>query len=79
VLTFRRVIDWAPGEPAQLVYVGDHPEFDVYPAKAAGMRTAHIRRGPFGYLWADDPKLKAHADWRIEALTELPGLLAGPT
>lgn len=73
---FRRVIDTAPGQPEEIVYVGDHRDNDVVPAKAAGLRTAHLRRGPWGYLWADDPVVAKHADWRIASLAELPGLLA---
>lgn len=45
-------------------------------AKAAGLRAAHIRRGPWGHLWADDPRVVKPADWRITSLAELPGLLA---
>jgi HAD superfamily hydrolase (TIGR01549 family) len=73
---FRRVIDAAPGRPEQIVYVGDHRDNDLIPAKAAGLRTAHIRRGPWGHLWADDPRVAELADWRITSLAELPGLLA---
>ena len=72
---FRRVIDVSPGEPHEIVYVGDHRDNDLGPAKAAGLRTAFIRRGPWGYLWAEDPKVRKSADWRIESLTELPALI----
>jgi HAD superfamily hydrolase (TIGR01549 family) len=72
---FARMIEFAPGEAAEIVYVGDHRDNDVEPAKAAGMRTAFIRRGPWGYLWAEDPKLRKLADWSINSLTELPALL----
>ena len=50
---------------------------DLIPAKAAGLRAAHLRRGPWGYLWADDPVVRKLADWRITSLAQLPGLLAG--
>jgi HAD superfamily hydrolase (TIGR01662 family) len=73
---FRHVIDTAPGQPDEIVYVGDHRDNDILPAKAVGLRTAHIRRGPWGYLWADDPLVTQNADWRINSLTELPTLLA---
>jgi HAD superfamily hydrolase (TIGR01549 family) len=72
---FTRVIQVAPGEPAEIVYVGDHRDNDIKPARAAGLRTAFIRRGPWGYLWADDPAVTNLADWRISSLTELPALL----
>jgi FMN phosphatase YigB (HAD superfamily) len=73
---FRRVIDAAPGRPEEIVYVGDHRDNDLVPAKAAGLRAAHLRRGPWGHLWADDPVVAKLADWRIASLAELPGLLA---
>jgi phosphoglycolate phosphatase-like HAD superfamily hydrolase len=62
--------------PAEIVYVGDHRDNDLIPAKAAGLRAAHIRRGPWGHLWADDPLVARLADWRIRSLAELPALLA---
>lgn len=72
---FDRVAEWAPGERHEIVYVGDHPANDITPARAAGLKTAHIRRGPWGYLWADEPVAKA-ADWRVSSLTELAVALA---
>jgi HAD superfamily hydrolase (TIGR01549 family) len=72
---FRLVMDAAPGRPEEIVYVGDHRDNDVIPAKAAGLRAAHIRRGPWGHLWAEDPRVTALADWRITSLGELPALL----
>lgn len=72
---FERVIDIARGRADQIVYVGDHRDNDVLPAKAAGLRVALIRRGPWGYLWADDPVVKENADWVIDSLDELPRLL----
>jgi HAD superfamily hydrolase (TIGR01549 family) len=72
---FRRVIEVAPGRPEEIVYVGDHRDNDVLPAKSAGLRVAHIRRGPWGHLWADDPRVTEMADWRIRSLMDLPSLL----
>lgn len=67
---YERVIDLAQAEPHEVVYVGDHPANDVAPAKAAGLRVAHIRRGPWGHLWASAPEADA-ADWHIDTLTQL--------
>ncbi|MFI9275156.1 HAD family hydrolase [Kitasatospora sp. NPDC052896] len=67
---FERIAAWAPGERHQIVYVGDHPANDIAPAHAAGFRTAHIRRGPLGHLWARRPEAAA-ADWHVNSLTEL--------
>lgn len=68
---FARVLDVSGAAPASTLYVGDHPANDVFPAKAAGLRAAHLRRGPWGYWWADDPDVRAAADWSIDSLTEL--------
>ncbi|MDQ0990541.1 HAD family hydrolase [Streptomyces sp. V3I7] len=68
---FARVLEVAQAAPEATLYVGDHPANDIFPAKAAGLRTAHIRRGPWGHLWADDPEVVAAADWRVESLTQL--------
>jgi FMN phosphatase YigB (HAD superfamily) len=73
---FSRVIEMAPGAPGEIVYVGDHRDLDVVPARKAGLRTVLIRRGPWGHLWAEDPVALAQADWVIEALEELPQFLA---
>lgn len=71
---FERVVAEAPGEPGEIVYVGDHPGNDVTAAMMAGLRTAHLRRGPWGHLWADSPAVAA-ADWRVGSLTELAEIL----
>lgn len=75
---FARVLEMAGADPRTTVYVGDHPAEDLFPAKAAGLRTAHLRRGPFGHWWADHPDVVESADWRVDALTDLaalPGLV----
>ncbi len=72
---FARVIGAAPAGPHETVYVGDHRDYDLVPAKAAGLRAAFVRRGPWGHLWADDPLVRRLADWRIGSLTELPALI----
>ncbi|MER7801266.1 HAD family hydrolase [Streptomyces parvulus] len=72
---FQRAVAAGQAPPAETLYVGDHPANDVTPAAAAGLRTAHIRRGPWGHLWADTPEVTEVADWRIDRLTDLPPLL----
>ncbi|WP_433270749.1 HAD family hydrolase [Actinosynnema sp. CS-041913] len=75
---FGRVVEAAPThDVGQVVYVGDHRDNDVVAAKAAGLRTVLIRRGPWGHLWADDPLTRRNADWVVDSLHELPALLAG--
>lgn len=74
---FARVAEVAGAAPEATLYVGDHPAEDLFPAAAAGMRTAHLRRGPYGHWWAEHPDVVETADFRIDALTELVGL-TGP-
>lgn len=72
---FARVLEVSGAAPEDTLYVGDHPADDLFPAKSSGLRTAHIRRGPYGHWWADHPDVVETADWRVGALTELPVLL----
>ncbi|MFI5880784.1 HAD family hydrolase [Streptomyces sp. NPDC051554] len=74
---FAKVLTVAQAAPGATVYVGDHPANDIFPARQAGLRTAHIRRGPWGHLWADNPDVVAAADWRIDNLSQLATLAAG--
>ncbi|MBP2339793.1 FMN phosphatase YigB (HAD superfamily) [Saccharothrix coeruleofusca] len=73
---FERVVKMTPAAAAgDVLYVGDHRDNDVVAAKAFGLRTALIRRGPWGHLWADDPLVRRDADWVIDSLHDLPELL----
>jgi len=67
---FQHIIDWAPGQPDEILYVGDHPANDITPTRTAGLRAAHIRRGPIG-LTTPAPD----ADWTVNSLTELADIL----
>ncbi|MGW4298735.1 HAD family hydrolase [Streptomyces sp. NPDC004646] len=67
---FHHVLDIAEAPAVRTLYVGDHPANDVIPAAAAGLRTAHLRRGPWGNLWASGDAAKT-ADWRIDSLMDL--------
>lgn len=72
---FKRIVDFAPGEPNEIAYVGDHRDYDIRAAHEAGLTAVLIKRGPWGRLWADDPLVRDHAAWVIDSLTELPDLL----
>ncbi|WP_328383397.1 HAD family hydrolase [Streptomyces sp. NBC_00400] len=67
---FARVVELAGVPAGEVVYVGDHPQNDVVPVRAAGMRAAHLRRGPLGHLWAGSEAAQA-ADYRFAGLSEL--------
>lgn len=72
---FARVLKVSGASPGSTLYVGDHPADDLFPARSSGLLAAHIRRGPCGYWWADHPDVVGTADFRINALTDLPALL----
>ncbi|MBN6055372.1 HAD family hydrolase [Nonomuraea sp. RK-328] len=55
---FAKVAAVAGREPAEILYVGDRLDNDVLPAGRAGMRTALLRRGPWGYLHAERPQAR---------------------
>jgi HAD superfamily hydrolase (TIGR01662 family) len=74
---FRALLSAVPWQAGEIVYVGDRVDNDLKPAKSAGMLTAFIRRGPWGYIWEHHPDLPEAADWRITSLTELPDIVAG--
>lgn len=71
---FARVTKESGVRAEQILYVGDRLDNDVLPARAAGMRTALIRRGPWGYLHAQRPE-SALADVQLESLSELSTIL----
>ncbi|SBN61820.1 haloacid dehalogenase superfamily, subfamily IA, variant 1 with third motif having Dx(3-4)D or Dx(3-4)E [Curtobacterium sp. 9128] len=71
---FDRIVERTGTTPDRILYVGDRLDNDVLPARRAGMRTAFIRRGPWGHLHAGRPEAKL-ADVTISSLQELPPLL----
>ena len=73
---FRALLREVPFGADQILYVGDRLDNDLKPAKDAGMKTAFIRRGPWGYIWEHHPEMPLWADWQIGTLAELPGLIA---
>lgn len=72
---FDKVAELAPGDRDGVLYVGDHRDNDVVPARKAGLRPVLIRRGPWGYLWSNDSVVRRDAEWVIESLAELPELI----
>ncbi|QIS02328.1 HAD-IA family hydrolase [Nocardia brasiliensis] len=73
---FSKVIE-AAGRPGdEIIYVGDRIDNDVAPAKLVGMRTAYLRRGPWGWIHRDKNEVADLSDWQISDLTELAGIVA---
>ncbi|MFJ5070269.1 HAD family hydrolase [Kitasatospora sp. NPDC088556] len=72
---FERVAAVVPAESDEILYVGDRLDNDVLPAARAGMQTALIRRGPWGWIQQYDPAA-AESTFRIDSLAELPELIA---
>ncbi|WP_026414870.1 HAD family hydrolase [Actinomadura oligospora] len=73
---FRCVVDAAPCEVDEILYVGDRLDNDIRPAAEVGLLTALIRRGPWGIIQQDDPEADRIATMRIDSLAELPGRVA---
>ncbi|AHH21282.1 HAD superfamily hydrolase [Nocardia nova SH22a] len=72
---FAKVVEVAPCVASEIVYVGDRIDNDVAPAKKAGMRTAYIQRGAWGWILRDSPEVADLSDWKIRDLTELPEIV----
>ncbi|WP_455429488.1 HAD family hydrolase [Nocardia tengchongensis] len=73
---FAKVVEVAPGRAEEIIYVGDRIDNDVAPAKKAGMRTAYLQRGPWGWILRDTKEVADLSDWKIRDLTELSDIVA---
>ena len=67
---FDRLVRLAGVQPGEVAYVGDRVDHDVLPAKAAGLVSVFLRRGPWGHVHATRPDA-ARADIRLESLMGL--------
>jgi HAD superfamily hydrolase (TIGR01509 family) len=72
---FRRIAATVAVAPNECVHVGDRVDNDVVGALTAGMTVVHLRRGPWGLLHADNPALEHPRVHRLDALTDLAGVL----
>lgn len=72
---FVRLIAEARVPAESILYVGDRLDNDILPARATGMRTVFVRRGPWGHIHAlkDEAAL---ADMRVDSLRDLAALLS---
>jgi HAD superfamily hydrolase (TIGR01549 family) len=74
---FFGLMEWSGYPAEEILYVGDHRDNDLRPARECGISTALIRRGPFGHLWADEVERAGEANLVIETLLDLPRLFQG--
>jgi FMN phosphatase YigB (HAD superfamily) len=68
--------DRGPLSAGDILYVGDRLDNDLRPAWDTGLRTAFVRRGPWGQIHGENADLKAKTDFYLTSLDQLPGLLA---
>jgi HAD superfamily hydrolase (TIGR01662 family) len=73
---FHRVAEEAPCATGEILYVGDRLDNDIRPASRIGLRTALIRRGPWGIIQDHDPDADRVATIRLRSLAELPANLS---
>ncbi|MGQ0838014.1 HAD family hydrolase [Actinokineospora sp.] len=71
---FARVIEEAGCPAGAILYVGDRLDNDVRPAQEAGLSTAMIKRGPWGYILRDEI-VEGRCLFRLTSLAELPELV----
>ncbi|GAA3946777.1 hypothetical protein GCM10023085_31230 [Actinomadura viridis] len=72
---FARCAALAGEPPGRILYVGDRIDNDVRPGLAFGMRTAFLRRGPWGVILRDDEAL-GRCTFVLDDLAGLPGMVA---
>jgi len=67
---FERIISTCGYPATEVAYVGDRLDNDILPARAAGLRTVFIRRGPWA-TWLAHELDSMPADISIDSLDEL--------
>ena len=73
---FARIAEIAGAPPAAIAYVGDRLDNDVLPARAAGMISVFLERGPWGKIHARHADARLADIW-LNDLAALPDALAG--
>jgi HAD superfamily hydrolase (TIGR01549 family) len=73
---FEKMISTVRLPPSQILYVGDRVDGDILPAHQSGLVTCLIKRGPWGYIFEQDPETCV-ANLQITSLAELPALFPG--
>lgn len=72
---FARLVVETGCRAGEILYVGDRIEDDIRPALQAGLLTAFIRRGPWGFIQEGAPEV-ARCRFVLQSLAPLPGLVA---
>jgi len=72
---FARIAQELKCTPQEILYVGDRLDNDIGPAQKAGMQTALIRRGPWGYI-LKEPAVEKQCLFMLDTLAQLPALVA---
>ena len=72
---FARLVDMAQMPAGEIAYVGDRLDNDILPARAAGMATIFLLRGPWAKVHATQPEAKL-ADITLDNLIDLPDALS---
>ncbi|WP_238420688.1 HAD family hydrolase [Gordonia sp. 'Campus'] len=75
---FTRLVGAVGFTASEILYVGDRLDNDILPAAQCGLRTALLRRGPWGHNHADRPRAAA-ADLRLDSLGRLAEMFAEST
>lgn len=68
---FERVALESQTDASHILYVGDRIDNDVRAAQLAGLQTALLRRGPWGYILRE-PELESRCLFLLNSLEELP-------
>lgn len=71
---FSGLLRRVQADSGQVMYIGDRVDNDILPARATGMRTAFLRRGPWGLIHSRQFD-NVPADMVLESLEQLAGLL----
>jgi HAD superfamily hydrolase (TIGR01662 family) len=71
---FSRITQELHCKPEEILYVGDRLDNDIAPAQRAGMQTALIHRGPWGFI-LKKPDIEAMCLFVIDTLAQLPELV----
>jgi FMN phosphatase YigB (HAD superfamily) len=68
---FQGIVERGGYTARQTAYVGDRLDNDVLPARAAGLVSIFLKRGPWAHIQWGHPRSE-EADFHLSSLTELP-------